>query len=226
MGKLRTEKQTLEIMKKHTPRIGFRGLHYFEICRDACTLIKKCNSELDKLRKLKPKPVKKDGKVQLKRNSQDEMLLLNKIHKQESVAIAFAAMCLEACIWDYAACCTSQKKTKENFESLNLVAKWVIIPQILCNSDITKTRIGDTNYLGRLRKLKDARNDLVHSKSHPLPNNVKTVIEMIMSSKKRIAVEDTFDLIVLLLGELEKVDKSDWWFFKHDTYKDVIKKSR
>ena len=218
MGKLRREKETLESMKKYFPRIGFEGLHYFEICRDACDLVKKSRCKVKKLHDSIPRP--KDGK--LYRLGPKGRLLLDTIRKQESVAIAFAAMCLEACIWDYAACRTSQNKTGENFGSLNLVAKWVVIPQLLCHSDITKTRIVDTNLLGRLRDLNTARNDLVHPKSKPLPNNLHDVLKAVVTPKKRIAAEDAFRLIGLLLGQLEKVDKSDWWFFRTETYMNSI----
>ncbi len=218
MIKHRTEKENLELLKKNFPRIGFEGFLYFKICSEAYTLVKRARTELHERQP-------KDGSVpKLSPKVGD---LLDEIRKQENVAIAFAAMCLEACIWDYAACNTSQNKAKENFESLNLVAKWVVIPQLLCGSDITKARIGGTSLLGKLRELKNARNELVHPKSKPIPDNFKDAFEALGAEAERrriIAAEDAFGLIGLLLGELEKVDKTNWWFFQTAIYKDSIKK--
>jgi len=120
MSKYRTEKENLELLKKNFPRIGFEGFLYFKICSEAYTLVKRARSEVKKLREHKPK----DGK--LYRLGEKGRSLLDDIRKQENIAITFAAICLEACIWDYASCNTSQNKAKENFESLNLVAKWVV----------------------------------------------------------------------------------------------------
>jgi hypothetical protein len=223
MGKRKIEKDLLEKLKKDHPRLDFYGLHYYKICSDACTLVKEFRSEAEKIRERMPKPVKNDGMVKLYRLGPRGRLLLDEIRKQESVTIAFAAMCLEALIWDYAACRTSQNKAEENFGSLNLVAKWVVIPQILCHTDITKARIGSTCLLHRLRKLKDARNDMVHPKSKPLPGNLRDALKRLYPQRP-ISAEDAFGLIKPLLGELKKVDKTNWWFFKSDAYREIIKR--
>ena len=218
MSNHKTKKEIFEHLKKTHPRIDFMADFYFEICKDACIQAKQARAEYDKLRERLPK----DGK--LRRLSPKGFDLLHEVRKQESVAIAFAAICLEACIWDYAAYNTSQNKAEENFGSLNLVTKWVVIPQLLCGSDITKRRIGGTCLLGRLRKLKEARNELVHPESKPLPDNYNDAIKAIMPKRKKITLEDAFGLICLLLVELEKVDKTNWWFFQTPRYKESIKK--
>jgi len=218
MSKDKNKKVILEMLKKIYPRIGFEGFLYFEICSEAYTLVKRARTEIHERQP-------KDGSVpkfDLKITD-----LLREIGKQENVAIAFAALCLEACIWDYAGCKMSHKKVTDNFGSLNLVGKWVLIPQLLCDSDITKVRIGDTSLLGKLRELKNARNELVHPKSKPIPDNFTDAFEALGAEAERrriIAVEDAFGLIGLLLGELEKVDKTNWWFFQTARYKDSIKK--
>jgi hypothetical protein len=222
MGK---HKELIEKLKEDHPRVEFYGLHYYEICRDAWNKVKESKSEIEKIRKNMPKPVRKDDKVKLCRFGKKHRLLINEIRRQESVTIAFAAMCLESCIWDYAACNTSQDKVEQNFKSLNLVAKWVIIPQLLCGSDITKVVVGSTCFLDMLRKLTKKRNDLVHSKSKPLPHNLKDAIKAIIPKESEIAAEEAFGLIKALLGELEKADKTDWWFFKSKGYIDFIKKT-
>ncbi len=212
MSKQRTNEESLALLKKILPSIGFKGELYFEICSEACSEVVQACAEIAKIDTSNPKYGL----------APKATLLGAKIRKQESVAITFAAMCLEACIWDYAACSTGQKKAKQNFESLNLVAKWVIIPQLLCRSDITKKKIGGTSLLVRLRELIKARNELVHAKSKPLPNNFADAIEALWSEgkrkRKRIIAIDAFGLIGLLLRELKEVDESEWWFFQTDTY--------
>ncbi len=212
---IKAEHTTLERLKKWYPRIGFEGFHYFEICSEAYTLVKRTRTKIHE-------HLPKDGSVP--KLTPKVRGLLGEIPKQESVAIVFAALCLEACIWDYARCKMSHKKVKDNFGSLNLVGKWVLIPKFLCGSDITKRRIGGTCLLGRLRELKEARNELVHPKSQPLSDNYNDAIKEIMAKPKRITSEDAFGLIGFLLGELEKVDKTNWWLFQADRYKNSIKK--
>ncbi|MFC1636979.1 hypothetical protein ACFL5Z_19320 [Planctomycetota bacterium] len=217
MGKHRPEKEILEGIKQKHPRRGFDGFLYFKICNEAYNLVEEKRLEYDKLIRSSPPRQSK-----YRRSTREELDLLSKIREQESVAIAFAAMCLEACIWDYAACGTSQNKAKDNFMPLNLVGKWVIIPKLLCGSDITQLRMGTTCILDKLRKLKKARDSFVHPKSSPLPNTVKEALGAICK-RNGISVSDAFELIRLLLVELEKVDKTNWWFFQTPDYKHVVK---
>ena len=220
MNKQKTNKDMLADLRTSFPRIDFDGGLYFEISRKAYSVVKQERPQVEELRNRQPT----SGKLFML--EPEEKAFFDKIRRQESVAITFAAMCLEACIWDYAACNKSQNKTEENFGSLNLVAKWVVIPQLLCGSDITEVRVDDTCVLGRLRELKNARNDLVHPKSRPLPNDYNEALKELIPQKRQIAIEDAFGLIGLLLGELEKVDKSKWWFFQTNTYRFGIKKDR
>lgn len=204
----------LEKLIKKNPRAGFDGLLYFEICSDACMSIKRKRQELQKIEDAKPK----DGRSRLRRRSVEEWGLLDEISKHECVAITFAAMCLETCIWDYAACSTSQDYTKTYLENLDFVAKWVVIPQLICGSDITVARINGTCLLDMLRKLKKARNALVHSKSHPQPNDLTKIMKA-MNPQRDITAKDAFGLVGLLLRELEKVDRTEWWLFKTPAYR-------
>jgi len=212
---LKAEKdQWLRGLKKAKPRVNFYGLHYYEICSDAYTQAEELRAKLNKVYERMP------------RSRKSYALLLDNIRKQESITIAFAAMCLEACIWDYAACQTSNSYTENHLEKLDFVSKWVIIPKLLCGSDITKVRIDGTCFLDRLRKLAKARNTLVHPKSKPLPGNFKDAMKALTPKGRQIAAEDAFGLIKPLLGKLEKVDKTNCWFFKSDGYRNVIKKSK
>jgi len=94
----------------------------------------------------------------------------------------------------------------------------------MCGSDITKARINGTCLLDRLSKRKEERNELVHSKSTVWSNDMKKFREQMLPKKGKIAAEDAFDLIRLLLAELERVDRTNWWFFQKDAYSHYIKK--
>jgi len=121
---MKVPKKLLGIVETRKPRVGFEGLLYYEICDEATTLVQQMRSEVQRLRDSQPK----DGK--LYKLGPEGLGLLYKIRKQHSIAIAFAAMCLEACIWDYAASGTSQNYTKDYLNKLDFVAKWVAV---LCN---------------------------------------------------------------------------------------------
>jgi hypothetical protein len=215
MGK-RPLKEMLE--DKH-PRIGFDGLLYFEICGRACAIINQKRQELQKLKDSKPK----NGKLRM--YGVEELGILDDIRKNECVAITFAAMCLEACIWDYAACNTSQKYTKNYLEKLDFVAKWVVIPKLISGSDITAVRINGTCLLDILQRLKKARNKLVHSKSRPSPKTLSEIRKS-LNPKRDINPQEAFGPIGLLLRELEKVDKTKWWLFEKAAYRHFMGKLR
>ena len=202
----------MDTLKEKYPRAGFEGLLFFEICADVCISMKEEREELAKLERLRSK-----GRS-LRRRSVEELGLLDEINKHECVAITFAAMCLESCIWDYAASSTSQSYTEDYLEKLDFVARWVLIPKLTCGADITQARIGDTCLLDKLRKLRKARNALVHAKSHSQPNTLTGIVKA-MNRKRDITGVDAFGLIGLLLRELENVDKTKWWLFRTPAYR-------
>jgi hypothetical protein len=215
VSNMKFSKRFLQKVEKKFPRAGFEGLLYFEICGQAYTLVKQMREIVD---------YRQSQDSKLRRLTPGERDLLDKLRKQEAIVITFAAMCLEACIWDYAACNTSQNKAEEYFGSLNIVAKWVVIPKLLCGSDITAKRIDGRNLLCMLRNLKEARNHLVHSKSTVWPDD-KVKFYKLLRHERKITAEDAYGLIKLLLLELEKVDKTNWWFFEKAAYTQYIKKS-
>jgi hypothetical protein len=224
MGKGKAEEDGWATIRKQMPRWGFDGLRYFEICREAWRKMKQMEAELAKLRDSQPPNRKSLGSPGGPHRAQVTTSLDEEARDQECVAIAFAAMCLEACIWDYAACHKSKSYTENHLERLNFVSKWVIIPELLCGSDITKVRIDGKCLMDELNKLRRARNALVHARSKPtLPPNTEELFEA-LRPERGIAPEDALRLIQHLLGELEKVDKTNWWFFKSDAYRDIIKK--
>jgi hypothetical protein len=73
----------------------------------------------------------------------------------------FAAMCLEAFIYDYAATNFTDSYAKKYLDKLDLVAKWVVIPKLALCVEFPK----DSQAFEYLRAIKKERDKLVHSKS-------------------------------------------------------------
>lgn len=214
MSKNRTEEEVLQETRKKYPRVFPDGYVFYEICREARNSIKRNRQELEKLNKEYEEPYADRAGLFVEMQG-----CIEKLNKAEVVAITFAAMCLEAYIWDYAACNKSQNYTKDYLEKLDFVAKWVVIPELICGS-----RIENPSLLSLLGKLRKARNNIVHSKSKPTPNNLDE-FRKALNKKREIKGEDAFNVIRLLLEELDKIDNSNWWFFQTPYYRYSIKKT-
>ena len=78
--------------------------------------------------------------------------------------IVFSAMATEAAIFDLGAIHLGDSYARQNLDRLDLVAKWIIVPKLICGTSL------DTNGPGiqTLRELVKARNALVHHKSWSL----------------------------------------------------------
>jgi hypothetical protein len=79
--------------------------------------------------------------------------------------IVFVAMSLEAAIYDYAAWHLGDTYVRNHLDKLDLVSKWLIVPQLITGKAIPT---GRPPY-ERLKALVVARNALVHAKSVPMP---------------------------------------------------------
>lgn len=75
--------------------------------------------------------------------------------------IIFSALSLEAGINDYAAWQLGDSYFEKHLSSLDVLSKWIIIPNLICKKSIDKS---GPAYCA-LKKLITARNELVHNKS-------------------------------------------------------------
>jgi hypothetical protein len=82
-----------------------------------------------------------------------------------TIVIVFAAMCLEALIYDYGARNTSDNYFNRYLDRLSPVAKWIVVPQIIIGDSIDR----DGQAFELLQKLFRNRNNLVHSQSKHVP---------------------------------------------------------
>ena len=78
--------------------------------------------------------------------------------------IVFSAMATEAAVYDLGAIQLGDMYFKKNLDKLDLVAKWIVVPKLICGTSLDTDGPGIRN----LRVLVKARNALVHHKSLPL----------------------------------------------------------
>ena len=123
--------------------------------------------------------------------------------KCSKISIVFAAMCLEAFIYDYAATATSDSYVKKYLDKLDLVSKWIIVPRIITGKEIPR----GSKALQMLSKLIAARNSLIHFKSRTstwddsfLAREEDLELKMVENTR------NAYPTIGMLMKELRKID--------------------
>lgn len=81
------------------------------------------------------------------------------------VGITFAALCLEAFFYDYAATGLGDAYAKEHLDKLDIPSKLLIIPRLVAGTSIEKA----SNVYAQVKRLTKDRNFLVHFKSKSFP---------------------------------------------------------
>jgi hypothetical protein len=131
-------------------------------------------------------------------------------------AIVFMALSVESAVFDLAAVQLGQKFTEGSIEKLDTLAKWQIVPRLICGKGL------DPNgpAINALRVLIKSRNSLVHSKSTSVPTdpNLKSPSDPVAirtaSKKYRQDIHQAFQAIVLLYLELTQLFKSPFEHFQ------------
>lgn len=85
----------------------------------------------------------------------------NRILKQASISVIFAAAALEAYIYDYGARNMTNCFMKKYLDKLTLVQKWVVVPQVVKGKPFPR----DSQGMEHLKTLISDRNELTHFKS-------------------------------------------------------------
>lgn len=101
--------------------------------------------------------------------------------------IVFAAMCAEAAIFDLAAIHLGDGYAEQHLDKLDLVSKWVVVPQLICG----KTLRMNGTAINSLRAMVKARNFLVHHRSLPFDPDPATTANV---RKKWAAFPETVHL--------------------------------
>jgi len=132
-------------------------------------------------------------------------------------AVIFAALCLEAFVFDYASTHFTTGFAKDYLDGYDLKAKWVVIPRLVTGKDFPR----NTEAFQHLGDLIRERNNLVHHKSQPMANFGQVLREMVeaVHANKGLPEDkaelDPYQTIIDVLTELKKLDvgtvDTDWW---------------
>ena len=120
--------------------------------------------------------------------------------------IVFSAMGCEAAIYDLAAIHLTDKYATSVLDKLDLVAKWTIVPQLICGSALQPH--GPS--INALRTMVRARNRLVHHKSRPADLEPEKFPEFLKQAASESAALESdcvtsFQAVILLSLELNRV---------------------
>jgi len=145
---------------------------------------------------------------------------IEKATREYLVQHLFAAMCLEAFIYDYAASNFSDTYVKKYLDRLDLVAKWVVIPKLILGEEFPRSSMA----FGYIRSIKNERDKLAHSKSRPQLTDEEREQEIARYILKPSTTKnkDTdlpvniFRQLVEILTTLKKMEEQfektqDWW---------------
>ncbi|MEW6492181.1 MAG: hypothetical protein AB1589_06660 [Cyanobacteriota bacterium] len=99
----------------------------------------------------------------------------NKLSNYCLVTIVFAALAVEGYIYDYAARNLSDRFVDQHLDRLDVVSKWVVIPNLITGQDFPK----EGNAFRLLKQLIKNRNYIVHNKSTQLLSTDEKISEEI-----------------------------------------------
>lgn len=167
-------------------RVGGLSRTYFEIVENSYG-----SFLLDEESRL-PKPTKEEDPTE--RMTQD-----GRMEAAGLKTIVFAAMCLEAAAYDFAATQLSDAYAQQYLDKLDLLSKWVVVPKLICGKSLKESGPA----LNGLRTLIRTRNALVHQKSLPFDPEGKNVAAAMKSANAFPGnVHNAFMVVVLLSLEL------------------------
>ncbi len=114
-------------------------------------------------------------------------------------AIVFSAMCLESAINDYAGWQLGDRYYESHLDSLDVVSKWVVIPKLVCGKELPKSGAS----FSALKKLVQARNQLVHNKSRDFEPSDQSHAKSVVDKNKKFEDDFKNSLKALYLMSME-----------------------
>lgn len=129
--------------------------HYYRICMEQKKLYDHYDSEINQLC---VNSVQDENEYSTLAKSEE---YYEKREQAAVIGIAFAALCLEAFFYDYAATKLGDDFVKEHLDKLDLPSKLLIIPTLVCGKGIMKS----SHVYEHVKRLSKERNYLVHFKS-------------------------------------------------------------
>ncbi|TET17780.1 MAG: hypothetical protein E3J75_01500 [Dehalococcoidia bacterium] len=121
------------------------------------------------------------------------------------LTIVFSALSLEACINNYAIERLSKRYLKNYLDKLNLVSKWIIIPQIVTGQQLDP----GSEPIQNLGWLVNQRNNLVHFKTKKVKSGQLKASDFLWPVQAEKAL-DTVRIVVLALKKIDKTVNVDW----------------
>lgn len=195
-------------------RVDVKSFLYLRICKEhhdryerSCKKFMECQKQVSELR---GKGIESIGLERAM--ARDDIEAMEQSH---AIVIVFAAMCLEAFIYDYAAYNFSGKFVKNYIDKLDLKSKWVVTPQLVTGKKFDT----DSQAFELLVKLVGYRNKLVHAKSkiRPTCHELKKWTQGKKTGEEDLLtmVKNSCKAIKELLRELDKLDDrrpKPWWW--------------
>jgi len=147
-----------------------------------------------------------------------------KLQRARAKAVVFAAMCLEAFIYDFASNYLGDTYVRNNLDRLGFLPKWAVIPKLALGKGLRE----ESQASEHLKLLLKERNDLVHAKSMSVPTPTGTdkefakaiMSKMMPRTERRLKRQATCPKphrvvveVLTALGEIEfaEVDTDRWW---------------
>jgi len=143
------------------------------------------------------------------------------IKSTSHIIIVFSALCLESLINDYCALRKSTKFLKNVIDKLDTPSKWVIVPKIIANKEIST----DSKAYELLKELFSLRNELVHPKTKEIEKNslVKEMIELYFKQTNRSyqAIKEATHELYKLDPQFRYLNDYKWMWNSSEQFKDI-----
>ena len=208
-------------MTNRRPLMNLNSPFFFRICEDNYKRFKNCEHELLAL--------PKDEFVEFNHDRRNE--LQDERDKYGTIVVVFAAMCLEAFIYDYAVHYLSESCAKK-FDRYSHIKKWEVIPK-----QVTGTQIpANSKAFELLRELIKNRKNFVHTKSKRMPENRDDEFfdnvenNKVKEERQRATnAHKAYQTLKEIFIELDKIDSGDikktglWQFFAKKFLREHIK---
>lgn len=133
------------------------------------------------------------------------------------IPIPFAAMCLEAFVYDYAATSLGDGFVKKHLDKLELPSKFVVSSKLITGNEFST----DSQAYEGLKKLITDRNKLVHFKSKAIPADKLEVLGQYHDEYNEYlpdAMYNAYDTVKNVLMEIDKIHNNDTQFWDSISY--------
>jgi hypothetical protein len=130
----------------------------------------------------------------------------NKLRKDTIKVIVFLTTFLESYINDLGGIVLGDTFVKEHLDKLSLISKWIVIPRLITNEEIDKSK----SYYQGLKELVQWRNNLIHHKTRNAITFFKSPdtknLEKLKPIYELFDVSKCFNMIKELFDELNRID--------------------